>query len=242
MDVAMCVRLSAAAVVVVGYVLTASTAHACDCFGAPTCANLWNAELVFVGRVERIDTSAPRTEAATLVVQEWLRGAPVKDRVTIVSEWVGVHCTFNFDERRRYLVFAYKTPDGTWRASLCGGTTRLESAQKVLDEIKRDLRSGRSGRVSGLVAFDEKPGEPVFPDTPIPATRVSLRNEQRVLTTKTNARGEFQFSRVPPGAYSLVAALPADAQQVAPIPVRVGANACITRHVFPERANQSVVP
>ena len=89
MDVAMCVRLSAAAVFV-GYVLTASTAHACDCFGAPTCANLWNAGLVFVGRVERIDNPSPRNEVATLVVEEWLRGAAVKDRVTIVSEGLGV--------------------------------------------------------------------------------------------------------------------------------------------------------
>jgi hypothetical protein len=242
MDVAMCVRLSAAAVVFVGYVLTASTAHACDCFGAPTCANLWNAGLVFVGRVERIDTPSPRNEVATLVVEEWLRGAAVKDRVTIVSEGVGVACTYDFNEQRRYLVFAYQAPDGAWKAPLCGGTMPLESASKVLDEIKRDLRSRRSGRVSGSVAFDERPGELIFTGPPIPAATVSLRNEQRVLTTKTNARGEFQFPRVPPGAYSLFAALPADAQQVAPIPVRVGANACITRHVFPERANQSVVP
>lgn len=237
-----CLRLFASAVVFAGHVLSASTVDACDCFGAPTCANLWNAELVFVGRVERIDTSSPRNETATLVVEEWLRGAPLKDRVTIVSEGVGVACTYDFNERRRYLVFAYKAPDGAWKASLCGGTMPLESAKKVLDEIKRDLRSRRPGRVSGIVAFDEKPGELVFPDTPIPAATVSLRNERGAFTTKTNARGEYQFSRVPPGTYSFVSILPADAQQLAPIPVLVGANACITRHVFPERANQLVVP
>jgi hypothetical protein len=236
------VRLSAAALVFATHVLSASTVDACDCFGSSTCATLWDADLVFVGRVERVETSAPRTEAATLVVQEWLRGAPVKDRVTIVSEWVGVQCSFDFDERRRYLVFASRAPDGTWKASLCGGTTRLESATKALAEITRDLRSRGTGRVSGLVAFDEKSGELVSPDTPIPAATVSLRSDQRTLTTTTNARGEFRFSKVPPGVYSLAALLPAGAQRLEPIAVLVGANACVTRNVFPERATQSVVP
>lgn len=223
-------------VVTVTCVIGASPAHACDCFGMPTCSTLWDSDLVFIGNVERIVTPAPGTEEVTLRVEKWLRGENVKNDMTIVSSGVGVSCDYDF-EQTRYLVFAYKATDGSWKATLCGGTTRLESAhgQQALREINEVLTSRAPGQVSGNVAFDEDQTELVFPDTPIPATTVRLRNEERVLTAKTDRGGDFQFSRVPPGRYLLTAELPPTAAPIPPIQVVVGAKACVRRHIFPER-------
>lgn len=214
----------------------ASPAHACDCAGLPTCANLWDSNLVFIGNVERIATPVPGTEEVTLSVEKWLRGEKVETEVTIVSRGVGVSCDYNF-EQTRYLVFAYKATDGSWKARLCGGTAPLTSeyGRQTLREINEVLTSRASGQVSGNVAFDENHTELVFPDTPIAAATVRLRNEARVLTAKTDRRGDFQFSRVPPGTYVLVAELPPDAAPVPPIQVVVGAKACVRRCIFPER-------
>ena len=172
-------------IVAVSFVLGASPAHACDCAGLPTCANLWDSDLVFIGNVERIATPVPGTEEVTLSVEKWLRGEKVKTEVTIVSRGVGVSCDYNF-EQTRYLVFAYKAADGSWKVGLCGGTAPLESAngRRTLREINEVLNSDAPGQVSGNVAFDENRTELVFPDTPIAATTVRLRNEARVLTAK----------------------------------------------------------
>ena len=218
-------------------VVNASPVQACDCAGLPTCANLWNAELAFIGKVERIATRGERTEETTLIIEEWLRGEVVKKEVTIVSVGVGVFCDYDFSPDTRYLVFAYKAPDGSWKASLCGGTTPVESAsgKAALKEIRSVLVSRASGQVSGLVAFDEDPAERVMPGAAITQTLVSLQNGQRTLTTRTDARGEFRFSRVPPGRYALSVALPPTAADVQPMQVVVGAKACVQRYVFPHR-------
>jgi hypothetical protein len=224
------------AFIVASFVAAASPAHACDCAGLPTCANLWDSDLVFIGTVERIATPVPGTEEVTLNVEKWLRGEKVSTQVVIVSRGVGVSCDYNF-EQTRYLVFAYKAADGSWKSRLCGGTAPLDSAhgKQTLREINEALSSRAPGQVSGSVAFDENRTEFVSPDTPIAATTVRLRNEARVLTAKTDREGAFQFSRVPPGSYVLVAELPPDAAPVPPIQVVVGANACVRRYIFPER-------
>jgi carboxypeptidase family protein len=227
----------AAAVVALVCMVHASPVQACDCVGFPTCATLWNAELAFIGKVDHIATPRPGTEETTLIIEEWLRGEVVKKEVTIVSVGVGVSCDYDFTPETRYIVFAYKAPDGSWKARLCGGTTPLDSGngKAALKEIRAVLNSRESGQVSGEVAFDEDPAERVMPGAAITRTLVRLRNDQRTLTTRTDERGEFRFSRVPPGRYALSVALPPNATDVPPMQVVVGAKACVQRYVFPHR-------
>ena len=217
--------------------VSVSPASACDCAGRPTCATLWDADLVFVGTVNRIVTTAPATEEATFTIEEWLRGEPVEKEMTIVSAGIGFSCEYDFAPAGRYLVFARKAPNGSWKAALCGGTTPIESKQGRADlaEIKAALNSRQPGTVSGEVAFDEDPAERIMPGAPIARTAVRLRSESTTLTTQTDERGEFRFSQVPPGRYSLSATLPPNAVDVPPLPVTVGANACVQRYVFPDR-------
>src|SRR5688572_17162009 len=163
--------------------VSVSPASACDCAGRPTCATLWDADLVFVGTVNRIVTTAPKTEEARFTIEEWLRGEPVGKEVTIMSAGVGFSCEYDFAPAGRYLVFARKAPDGSWKAALCGGTTPIESKQGQADlaEIKAALNSRQPGTVSGEVAFDEDPAERIMPGAPIARTAVRLRSESTTL-------------------------------------------------------------
>lgn len=227
----------AAAVVALACVANASPGYACDCFGRPTCAAFWDTQLAFIGTVKDIATPAPRTQKTTLIVEERLRGEAVKNEVTIESVGVGVSCDYNFSPATRYLVFAYRSPDGSWKAFLCGGTTPVESAvgQAALKEIRAALKSREPGSVSGNVAFDEDPAETVRPGAAITQATVTLQSAQTTLTAKTDAQGDFRFARVPVGRYSLSVVLPPDASTVSPMDVVVGAKACVERSIFPHR-------
>jgi len=226
-----------AVVIGLACVVHPSPVQACDCAVGPTCATFWSTQLAFIGKVDRIATPGPGTEETTLIIEEWLRGEVVKNEVTIVSTGVGVSCEYDFSPNTRYLVFAYKAPNGLWKAFLCGGTTPVDSVsgKEAIKEIRSVLRSREPGQVSGQVAFDEDPAERVMPGAAITQTLVSLQNDQRTLTTRTDARGEFRFARVPQGSYALSVGLPPNAADVPPMQVVVGAKACVQRYVFPHR-------
>ena len=227
--------LSLAAAVAV--LVNASPARACDCFAFPTCATFWDAGLAFVGRVERIATPVPGREEATFAIEEWLRGESVKTNLTIVSHGVGYSCEYAFKPSTRYIVFANKAADGSWKAFLCGGTTPLNSphGKSVMKEIRQALGSRQPGQVSGSVAFDEDPAERIMPGAPITRALVALQNERSTITTRTDEQGEFRFVRVPQGRYSLSVAVPPTAVEVSPTHVVVGARACVQRYIHPQR-------
>jgi hypothetical protein len=208
-------------------------AEACDCAILPTCATLWDADLVFVGTTTRVSGDR-NLESAEFTVDERLRGEPSGEPLTLVSEHLGFSCDYDFDEGVRYLVFARKGPDGVWKASLCGGAVPFPPASSMLKDILETLQSRATGTVSGQVTFDAFPDERVGGGPPIPDATVTLQAGQRVLTTTTNAIGVYRFDRVPPDEYTLAVRLPPNATPVSPIRVRVGPQACLTRHVFPE--------
>lgn len=228
--------LMSLAVVVVSLV-SARPAHACDCAGTPTCASFWNAGLAFVGRVKSIATSVPGKEETTFAIEESLRGEAVMTSVTVVSNGIGYSCDYDFKPQTRYLVFAYKSADGLWKAALCGGTTPMDTqyGRAAMKEIRQVLTSRQPGQVSGEVAFDEDPAERIMPGAPITRALVRLQNDRSTLTTRTDEQGEFRFLRVPPGRYLLSVALPPTAVNTPPTQVVVGAKACVAKYIFPHR-------
>ena len=62
-------------------------AEGCSCGTPPTCATVWDAELVFVGTATQVSGDRG-SEQAQFTVQEWVRGERVGQQVTLVSEGI----------------------------------------------------------------------------------------------------------------------------------------------------------
>lgn len=206
-------------------------AHSCSCAKSAPCETLWTSDLVFIGRPLTVLQSAPGAQEARFVVDEWLRGQRVGSELTIFSYGVGGSCDYGFAEGTRYLVYATKRPEGTWRAFLCSGTAPLERATADLKYIRDALEHPGEGALSGNAFIDIDPGEGVRSGPPISNARLFLRSSRRKLTTQTSKEGNYYFEAVPAGEYTLVVELPSGHEPVSPKRIVVGKGACV-RHVF----------
>lgn len=209
--------------------LDVTPAQACECVGLPSCQTAWAADLVFIGTAQ-VSEIGPRKEQALFKVEEWLRGERVGEQLKFLTEGVGVSCDARFESGVRYIVFAYKVADGTWKGSCA--TAPLLQAPFAAEYIRKMLRSTEPGAVSGNVVFDADPSELYRSGPPLSNAAVHLRSALRELTTATNTQGDFRFERVPSGEYSLVVDVPKDAAPVQPMKVVVGAEACVMRVIF----------
>jgi hypothetical protein len=206
-------------------------AAACECFGLPTCATTWGADLVFVGTATKVSEPSTGVEETEFEVEKWLRGERVDAKITLRSEGIGFSCDYDFTQGVKYLVMARRQA-GVWKAGGCGGTRRFPGAESDLNEIRNWLRSRAPGTVSGEVFFDEFPDERVGGSVPIVGARVTLRAGKDQRSVATDARGEFRLARVPPGTYELIVNVPSNATPVPSQRLVVGPNACIRRYFF----------
>jgi len=208
-------------------------AEGCSCGTPPTCATVWDAELVFVGTATQV-LGDGGSEQAQFAVEEWVRGERVDQQVTLVSQGVGFSCDYDFNAGVRYLVLASRDANGRWKAGLCGGTLEFPRASSVLEEMHDALRSPAIGAVSGAVSFDRFPDERVSFGQPIVKAPVMLEAPGQRLTTTTDEKGGFLFDRVPSGEYALTVTVPTNATPVRPVRVVVGPRACVKRYIFPD--------
>jgi len=206
-------------------------AAACDCFGQPTCATTWDAELVFVGTATKVSEPSECVEETEFALEEWLRGERVEAKITLRSEGIGFSCDYDFTPGVKYLVMARRRA-GVWTAVKCGGTRPFPSAASDVNEIRDALRSRAPGTVRGEVFFDEFPDERVGGSVPIVGAEVTLRAAGDRLSVTTDKKGAFRLAAVPQGVYDLIVNVPSNATPVPSQRVVVGANACIARYFF----------
>src|SRR5262245_33790770 len=95
--------------------LTASArpAAACSCAARPLCATFWDADGVFIGRAE-VTPLGPGAQRTRFEVEESFRG-PASGPVEIVSRGIGGSCDYGFSNGTRYIVFARRALDGSWK-------------------------------------------------------------------------------------------------------------------------------
>ena len=94
---------------------------------------------MFTGRAEvtRLGNAAQR---ARFRIEESFRGPG--GVIQIVAMGIGGSCAYAFQDGIRYLVFARRVQDGTWRANFCDPTAPLNEARDALDYARR--MAGRS--------------------------------------------------------------------------------------------------
>jgi hypothetical protein len=69
-------------------------------------------------------------------VEEWFRGERVGKEATVASYSVGGSCDRGFDEGKRYMVYANRRSDGSWRVDVCSATATGTEQLRTLNTFE----------------------------------------------------------------------------------------------------------
>ena len=195
-------------IVAVGLLICfSSRADACTCGTILPCEASARAQVVFVGLVTKTAPARskglmPSTALSTTLmngattahfkVEENLLGTKMAE-VDVFGD--GTTCDYHFKEGERYLVYAYRSQDGTTlHTNICAGTAPLsESLAHV--RYQRALKN----RPSGAVFFGHLRRQ--YPGRRSPGAVVIIDSADRLFRARTNVRGEFSFSNLSGGRY-----------------------------------------
>jgi hypothetical protein len=196
----------AAAVIALSLLLLSpSAAAACSCPGdVPLCQSFWQADAVFSGDVlsfEDLNTNRlfQRRVARIRVEHAW-RGQ-VHGTVEVRTGAGGGDCGYSFRPGRKYLIYAYETQDGKLTTGICSPTKLFDRAAADLAYFKEAGTPSSGGRIYGTARIETK-GVDLKPATGVAITLMGESHPSR--TAITNAAGEFEFTGVPAGTYSVI--------------------------------------
>jgi hypothetical protein len=192
-------------------IFSASRADACSCGPVLPCEAYARAQVVFVGLVTKTGRvsskglmpstamSTTLTDGATSAhfkIEETLLGT--KDvEIDVFGE--GTTCDYYFEQGKRYLVYAYRSSDGTTlHTNICAGTAPVHESRKHLSYL-HEVKNRPSGSVFLGRVNREFHG-------PAQGT-VIIESGGRILRARINARGHFAFKNLSAGKY-LVHTLP----------------------------------
>lgn len=128
--------------------LPALPAAGCSCARVPLEEHLATADLVFIGKVMKLEVldetpvvageEIPGVDVilATVEVQEVTKGA-VAPTVRFRTSNGCCYCAFHFTIGETYVLFAYETEDGTLSTSTCTPSAPLSEAEETLEVLRR---------------------------------------------------------------------------------------------------------
>lgn len=193
--------------------VSAARAEGCTCAGpASACAAFGNASAVFVGTVTGIKSgsqdevergAAPRR--VTFAVNEAFSG--VKGKKASVSTGLGGgDCGYRFVKGTRYLVYAHASPSGQLQTGICTRTMPAAGAGADVEFLRALARRTSGVTVSGRVGrpldkWDEG-GDRML--EPLKGVRVTVVGPAGMREAFTDARGRYEWTRLPPGHYEVM--------------------------------------
>ena len=195
-------------------------ADACSCSPAE-CGDVTKADAVFIATVDRI-VSVFQMDGRTMIGRDvhlsdirGLRGEP--ERVLRVGSGYAGNCSYEFRRGERYLIVAYRRPqDGRLDASICSLTRPLADAKGLIDYIESLDVPADGARVWGRVEVGTRY---IDINSPLRGAKVTIRGQVE-RTTTSDAEGNYDFTRLPPGRYTVAATLPPERKGFIPIPAK----------------------
>jgi Carboxypeptidase regulatory-like domain len=187
------------------------SAEACRCGGpADPCTEL-KRQVVFTATAIRIpepDKEGRLPHLPRFQVHEVFSGTP--SGVVEVGSGPG-NCGFDFRTGEQYIIYA-TVVDGQLMTGMCTRTGLLAEHREeleVLRELKRGIRKTRlMGRVGeARVRLDGGPPKGDF--LPLPGVLVTATSSGASYSATSDSSGEYRFTGIRPGAYSIRAHLPA---------------------------------
>jgi len=211
-------RLLAAAATLSAAILAApAVATACTCMqSGPPCQAYFDADAVFVGTVQSITIRKRIVVADQAYDHKFVRIAidgPSRgvqgSSIEISTGMGGGDCGFDFKQGQRYVVYAWRPPDGTLSTGICSRTTLYSQAAEDVAYLNSGPPPASAARVFGTIKVGERkePGG-AWVQRPIAGVTVNVRGSTGVYSAKTDADGRYAISGVRPGAYEIEALPP----------------------------------
>jgi protocatechuate 3,4-dioxygenase beta subunit len=208
------ITLSAAAAIAV-CVGMPPTALACTCMtSGPPCQAYFQSDAVFIGTVDAIEIREMPLDAMPERLYDRKLVRMTVDRASRgvqgarVDVWTGMSdadCGFDFKVGQRYVVYAYRRPDGALGTGICSRTRLASNAAEDLAYLSAPPASSPGARVSGTVNHwerDEAARRPLEYGG-VPNVQVLVRGRAGVFSAMTDAEGRYAIERVPPGEYEV---------------------------------------
>lgn len=189
-------------------------------------SSYWQADLVFVGLVEKISVEDIETEQNSLITTDtyknlknyYIRFTVEQSYRGDVDKTIELKSNFSFKEGEKYFVYAvrgkdekiYKLNDG-----ICGKPPILLTDAQEDVEYAEEIASGKLGtRIYGFVYQDKQDSfKTLRQSIPLAEIEVTIKNPQNTFKTKTDVDGKYVFKNIPFGEYKISAAIPEGMRQ-----------------------------
>lgn len=181
----------------------------CTCGETPyPCVEFNKGAAIFIGRViESSKESANEEERKKISVKvdEGFRGVKKGDIIQIAEF---NYCSELLVLGMDYLIYASKHENGLYDISMCSRTQPVSKAQDDLAFL-RNLNDVKQARVFGRAeAYFKREGEPLGLTRMIPNVQIKVFNDTHSFIEKTDERGLYEITGIPPGKYFVEAVVP----------------------------------
>lgn len=187
------------AVIIIVLPFVAADAIACQCRERkPPCAEYGEAAAVFSGSVTKI-TSTPMHGPQTIHfnIDQAFRG--VSGSVIELLD-IGNSCRYDFEERKKYLVYAYRTKEGDkLYTHYCTRTREISEADADLAYLNSLSNSTQAAEIVGFLGEDNKTLREV---------EIVARSGKKSYRSLSDKGGWFRLTLPGPGSYRVRMVLP----------------------------------
>jgi hypothetical protein len=191
----------------------AHPAGACSCLpSGPPCQNLFQSDVVFVGTVTGLrPMRTPETERLVLErrivafnVEKGIRGIN-GSAVDVRTGSGGGDCGFDFKIGERYVVYAYRHPDGWLSTGTCSRTRLAADAAEDLAYFGALPATGTGARLFGTVKHSERDyaTQQTIQYGGVPDVQVLVRGSAGTFSAMTDTTGSYSIAGIRTGSYEV---------------------------------------
>lgn len=205
------------AIILALLLLNAPVVDACSCGGHPAvCDSYQSADAVFIGVVQRVQTTKTKNEDGEEYITEQVAHIQVEKsfkgmaQPEVVFRTEGSSCDAIYEEGERWLFYAYQDKKTkAWGIAACDRSTKIEGAAEDLLYLQGLPKSASTTRISGeLVNYEEDPEKGFSRVKNIAGAKVRIIGEGKSHEVYTNKDGVYEIYGLPPGKYTVEPEIP----------------------------------